>query len=69
MTGSDSAMSTVSFSSWFYGYQALVNRDTTYDGSPAYDYAVNLIKTGEDTGQRLRSFHLGRWRHYLSTGG
>jgi len=52
---------TISTVSTFGGYQSLIDRDLT-SGEPAYDYSVHLIKTGEDTGERYRSFTGGRWK-------
>ncbi|MHB9035438.1 MAG: hypothetical protein ACYC64_02135 [Armatimonadota bacterium] len=61
-TFSNLSMSGIYFTSTFWGYQSAVNRDYT-GGQPAYDYSVHLIVTGEDTGQRLRMFECGRWKH------
>jgi hypothetical protein len=56
-----------SSSSKFYGYNSLVNRPYT-GGEQAYNYSVDVIKTGEDTGQRYRAFTGGRWRTGIGDG-
>ncbi|SMC18676.1 hypothetical protein SAMN02745134_00626 [Clostridium acidisoli DSM 12555] len=64
-TTSSSYGISLSNSSNFYGYNSLVNRPYT-DGQSAYNYSVDIVKTGEDTGQRYRAFTGGRWK--TSTG-
>jgi hypothetical protein len=51
----------ITFQSQWYGYQSLVNRDYT-EGAQAYDYAIHILHTGEDTGYRKRVFWMGRWK-------
>lgn len=51
----------------FYGYNSMINRPTT-DGQPAYNYGIDIIKTGEDTGQRYRAFVGGRWKSSIGDG-
>ncbi|WP_150107218.1 hypothetical protein [Pedosphaera parvula] len=53
--------SSITYQSQFYGFASLVNRPLT-EGVQAYDYAVKILHTGEDTGYRKRAFWLGRWK-------
>lgn len=57
----------ISVNSSFGGYQSLVDRDWT-GGEPAYDYSVNILRTGEDTGSRHRAFIGARWRSNVGDG-
>lgn len=57
----------ITVNSSFYGYQSLVDRDTT-GGLEAYDYGAHLMFTGEDTGTRFRAFTGGRWKSSLGDG-
>lgn len=57
------SVSSISFSSQFYGHQSGINRD--YTGSaPAYDYSVHIIRDGT----RYRMYSGGRWSSTLGDG-